>query len=113
MSTFRSQHLNIPSLVRLQEKPLVSMHPFDAQQRGIGEGDKVLIRTRRGEVQFWAEVSDKVAPGAVEVNVGGGKPIQSECWRGCNANILTDFNNRDPISGFPVFKALLCEIEKA
>jgi len=30
-----------------------------------------------------------------------------------NANALTDFENRDPISGFPVYKALLCEVRKA
>jgi hypothetical protein len=54
-----------------------------------------------------------VCPGGVEVNVGGGSPAQVEAWRDCNTNILTDFYNRDPISGFPIFKALLCEIKKA
>ena len=112
-STFRSQHQNIPSLVRLQEKALVLMHPTDAKNRGIGRGDRVLVRTRRGRVHFWADVTDKVAEGSVEMNVGGGKPIQGEGWRDANANFVTDFYNRDPISGFPVFKALLCEIEKA
>ncbi len=113
MSTFRSQHLNIPALVKLQQKPLVLMNPLDAKKRGIVKGDKVLIRTRRGRVYFWADVTDRVVPGAVEVNVGGGKPIQVEGWRDANTNFLTDFSNRDPISGFPVFKALLCEVEKA
>lgn len=113
MSTFRSQHLNIPPLVKLQNKPLVLINPVDAKQRGIGKGDKVLIRTRRGEVHFWADVTDRVVAGSVEVNVGGGKPIQVEPWRNANPNVLTDFNNRDPISGFPIFKALLCEIERA
>jgi len=89
------------------------MHPTDARARGIGRGDRVLVRTRRGRVHFWADVTDKVAEGSVEMNVGGGKPIQGEGWRDANANFLTDFYNRDPISGFPVFKALLCEIEKA
>jgi anaerobic selenocysteine-containing dehydrogenase len=112
-STFRSQHQNIPSLVRLQEKPLVLMHPRDAEKRGISTGDKVLVRTPRGRVHFWADVTEKVVQGSVELNVGGGKPIHAEGWRDANANLLTDYNNRDPISGFPVFKALLCEIEKA
>jgi len=49
----------------------------------------------------------------VEVNVGGGGPVQAEAWRRANANYLTDFAGRDPISGFPTFKALLCEVEKA
>jgi anaerobic selenocysteine-containing dehydrogenase len=112
-STFRSQHQNIPSLVRLQDKPLVLMHPRDAKTRGIRTGDKVLVRTLRGQVHFWAEVTGKVVQGSVEMNVGGGKPLHVEGWRDANANLLTDYNNRDPISGFPVFKALLCEIEKA
>ena len=29
-----------------------------------------------------------------------------------NANELTDFERRDPISGFPVYKALLCDVVK-
>lgn len=112
-NTFRSQHLNIPRLVRLQDKPHVLMNPMDAKKRGIANGDKVIVRTQRGQVHFWADVSDRVLPGAVEVNMGGGSPIQVKSWRESNTNILTDFNNRDPISGFPVFKALLCEVERA
>jgi anaerobic selenocysteine-containing dehydrogenase len=113
MNTFRSQHQNIPSLVNLQDKPLVLINPEDAKKRNIKNGDKVIVRTKRGEVCFWADVSDKVVPGAVEVNMGGGKPVQVEPWRDSNTNILTDFENRDPISGFPVFKALLCEVRRA
>ncbi|MEN6349433.1 MAG: molybdopterin-dependent oxidoreductase [Syntrophomonas sp.] len=111
-STFRSQHLNIPSLVKIQDKPQVLINPIDADDRDIKSGDKVLVRTKRGQVQFWAQVSEKVLPGAVEVNQGGGTPIQVQEWQHSNVNYLTDFNNRDPISGFPVFKALLCQIEK-
>jgi hypothetical protein len=50
--------------------------------------------------------------GQVELNVGGGSPIQVEEWREANANYVTDFENRDPISGFPVYKALLCDVKK-
>ncbi|MCR6546930.1 molybdopterin-containing oxidoreductase family protein [Dehalobacterium formicoaceticum] len=112
-STFRSQHLNIPSLVRLQDKPLVHIHNQDAEQRGIKDGDRVKVTTKRGQVYFWARVGDLVRPGSVEINQGGGSPIQVKAWREGNVNVLTDFDNRDPISGFPVFKALLCEIEPA
>jgi hypothetical protein len=48
----------------------------------------------------------------VELNVGGGSPIQAEEWREANANFVTDPENRDPISGFPVYKALLCDVKK-
>lgn len=112
-STFRSQHLGIPGLVKFQDKPQVLINPTDAAERGIKQGDKVMIKTQRGVVHFWAEVTDKVLPGAVEVNQGGGTPIQVKAWQEGNVNALTDFYNRDPISGFPIFKALLCQIEKA
>ena len=113
INTFRSQHLNIPSLVKLQPKPQVLMNKTDANSCGIKNGDRVIVRTKRGQVSLWADVSDKVVERSVEVNVGGGNAIQVEAWRGSNTNYITDFYNRDPISGFPIFKALLCEVEKA
>jgi hypothetical protein len=49
----------------------------------------------------------------IEANAGGGSPIASRPWRESNVNELTDADNRDPISGFPVYKALLCDVAKA
>jgi anaerobic selenocysteine-containing dehydrogenase len=110
-SAFRSQHLNIPGLLKLQPKPQVLIHPVDAEARGIENGDKVWVESPRGRVGFWAKVTDDMMTGQVEVNVGGGSPIHPEGWREANANYLTDYENRDPISGFPVYKALLCEVK--
>jgi cysteine desulfurase NifS len=50
--------------------------------------------------------------GAVEVNMGGGTPVGPDAWKKWNVNVLTDLDNADPISGFPVYKALLCQVEK-
>ena len=111
-SAFRSQHLNIPGLLKLQPKPQVLIHPVDAKARGIENGDRVWVESPRGRVAFWAKVTEDVMTAQVEVNVGGGSPIHPEGWREANANYLTDYENRDPISGFPVYKALLCEIRK-
>jgi anaerobic selenocysteine-containing dehydrogenase len=111
-SAFRSQHLNIPGLLKLQPKPQVLINPVDAEARGIANQDKVWVESPRGRVGVWAKVTDDVMTGQVELNAGGGSPIQAEEWRDANANVVTDFENRDPISGFPVYKALLCEIKK-
>ncbi|TAK35357.1 MAG: dehydrogenase [Chloroflexota bacterium] len=111
-STFRSQHLNIPGLLKLQPEPFVLIHPEDAATRGIADGDHVSVESPRGKVPYTAKVTDAVLPGVVEVNHGGGGPIQAEAWRRASTNLLTDPDNRDPISGFPVFKALLCEVRK-
>ncbi|MGD0915710.1 MAG: molybdopterin-dependent oxidoreductase [Thermodesulfobacteriota bacterium] len=111
-SAFRSQHLNIPGLLRLQDKPNILIHPEDAGKRGIQHGDKVWVKTRRGKVPFYAKVTERIVKGVIEANMGGGGPLQPKEWREANVNQLTDPENRDPISGFPVFKALLCEVEK-
>ena len=111
-SAFRSQHLNIPGLLKLQDKPNILIHPEDAEKRGIQHGDKVWVKTKRGRVPFYAKVTERIVKGVIEANMGGGGPLQPKEWREANVNQLTDPENRDPISGFPVFKALLCEVEK-
>jgi anaerobic selenocysteine-containing dehydrogenase len=112
-SDFRSQHHNIAGLLKLQPHPLVWLHPQDAAARGIHNGDAVFVLTPRGKVPYTAKVTEYIVPGVVEANAGGGSPIASAPWRECNVNELTDHDNRDPISGFPVYKALLCEVVKA
>ncbi len=111
-SAFRSQHLNIKGLLKLQPRAQVLINPVDAQARGLADSDSVWVESPRGRVGVWARVTDDVMTGQVELNVGGGSPIHAEGWRDSNANYVTDLDNRDPISGFPVYKALLCEISR-
>jgi len=111
-SAFRSQHLNIPGLLKLQDKPNILIHPEDAEPRAIQDGDRVWVKTKRGNVPFYAKVTKRITKGVIEANMGGGGPLQPPAWREANVNELTDPENRDPISGFPVFKALLCEVVK-
>jgi len=111
-STFRSQHLNIPGLIRMQPEPQILIHPDDAASRNISDGNRVMVKTARGAVPFHARITEDIMPGVIEANVGGGGPLGPESWQEANTNYLTDHQNRDPISGFPVFKALLCQVEK-
>lgn len=111
-SDFRSQHHNIPGLLKMQPRPLVILHPCDAAARNIQSGDEVWLVSPRGRVRFTAWVSEDIVPGVIEANAGGGSPLASLPWREANVNELTDADNRDPISGFPVYKALLCDVIK-
>jgi cysteine desulfurase NifS len=43
---------------------------------------------------------------------GGGTPVGPKAWQEWNVNELTDISNYDSISGFPVYKALLCDVQK-
>lgn len=92
---------------------IILIHPQDAEKRGIQNGDRVWVETLRGKVPFYAKVTDRIMKGVVEANMGGGGAIQPKEWKEAKVNELTDPENRDPISGFPVFKALLCEVKAA
>jgi cysteine desulfurase NifS len=109
---FRSQHHGIPGLVKDHPEPTVEINPGDAATRGIVHGDLVEVRTPRGAVAFRAVVNGQIMAGAVECSMGGGTPVGPKAWQERNVNELTDLSNRDEITGFPVYKALLCEVVK-
>lgn len=111
-SSFRSQHLNIPGLIKRQPMAEAILHTSDARPRNISTGDRVRVKTRRGTVEFSARVTPDIRKGVVEVNMGGGSPIQAKGWRNSNINLITDSENRNDVVGFPVYKALLCDVEK-
>ena len=44
---------------------VLEIHPHDAEQRGINDGDWVKLHSRVGETSLRADVTDRVAPGVV------------------------------------------------
>ncbi len=44
---------------------LLEIHPHDAEQRGVREGDWVRLTSRAGETTLKATITDRVAPGVV------------------------------------------------
>jgi cysteine desulfurase NifS len=109
---FRSQHHGIEGLCKDTPEPIVELNSVDAAERGIASGALVEVRTLRGRVPFRAKVSDDIVAGALECSMGGGTPVGPKAWQRWNVNELTDLSNRDVISGFPVYKALLCDVVK-
>ena len=47
------------------EEDLLEIHPFDASERGIVDGDLVAIHSRSGEVSLRAKVTERMQPGVV------------------------------------------------
>jgi cysteine desulfurase NifS len=109
---FRSQHHGIRGLYNERPEPAVTINRADADKRGIANGDLVKIKTLRGEIHMRTFVTDNILQGTVDANMGGGGPVGPEAWQKCNINTLTDLQRYDPISGFPVYKALLCDVVK-
>jgi len=107
---FRSQHHGVESLAKHYDGPQVVMNSADAAERCISDGDLVRVETPRAALKFRAHVTDNIVRGAVDASMGGGGPLGSDAWRQTNVNDLTDLERYDAISGFPVYKTLLCQV---
>ncbi|NOX68518.1 MAG: formate dehydrogenase subunit alpha [Gammaproteobacteria bacterium] len=44
---------------------LLEIHPHDAQTRGINDGDRVSLTSRKGDITLFAKVTERVQPGVV------------------------------------------------
>lgn len=100
-----SQHRGLPGLRKLMPEPLLELNTKDAKARGISNGDMVRVTSMRGEAQLRARVTDKILKGVAQMPHHWAPPA--------NANVLSDDEHLDPISGFPAFKSLLCQVEKS
>ncbi len=107
---FRSQQHGVEGLKDKLPEPTVWINKEDADERNISTADGVWVESPRGRVRYQAIVTDNIVRGNVDANMGGGGPLGSEAWRNCNINELTNLYHVDPISGFPVYKTLLCQV---
>ncbi len=81
----------------------LEINPADAARLGISEGSKVVVSTRRGEIEIDAKVTERVKEGVVFV------PFH---FAECAANMLTN-TAIDPQAKIPEFKACACKVVKA
>jgi len=102
----------IPDFIKKYPYPMVQMNPKDSAIRNIKTDDPVVIKTERGSVSMRAYVTEDIMEGFVYAQVGGGGPQGPDEWKHANVNILTDLEQYDPISGFPVYKTLLCQVKR-
>ncbi len=80
----------------------LEIHPEDATQRGIGDGDSVKVASRRGEITIRVRITDNVDPGLVF--------IPFHFVESC-ANVLTN-PALDPIANIPELKVCAVTVEK-
>lgn len=89
---------------KLRPDPMVDMNPRDAALRGIAAGDLVELSTPRNTIRVKANPTEMLAPGVVSMY---------HAYPDADVNLLIAPDYQDPISGFPGFKSLLCQIKKA
>lgn len=91
----------LPWLNQFMPDPVVRLHPKDARDRDIADGDGVKVFNQFGEIKMKAEVTNLVLPGVVDIFHG---------WSKADINLLTS-RDFDPITGFPPYRSGLCEVK--
>ncbi len=94
---------NIPALRSEAPEDILEINPDTATKLDIQNGDMVRVASPRGHIQCKAEVTDRIDPRVVHLHFG---------FAQSNANILTDNEAYDPITGSPGMKSLLCSVTK-
>ena len=80
----------------------LEIHPHDAEQRGIGEGDWVGIASRAGETVLRAQISERMQPGVVYTTFH---------FPFSGANVITT-ENSDWATNCPEYKVTAVEITR-
>jgi anaerobic selenocysteine-containing dehydrogenase len=107
---------NSERLVRGRNRCTLQMHPDDAMQRGIAEGDDVRITSRTGSVIAPLEITDTVMRGVVSLPHGWGHGragVQlSVAGRhpGVSINDLTDDQRIDTFTGNAGFSGVPVQV---
>lgn len=102
-SMTHSQMRNIPELLELYPEPFVEINPETTNGLNISDGESVFVESLRGSIKIRVKVTEKIKKGIAHITHG---------WEEANVNLLTDIDARDPVSGFPSLKSLLCRIRK-
>jgi anaerobic selenocysteine-containing dehydrogenase len=99
----------------LHDDPVVEIHPQTAADRGIADGDWVIIESPRGKIRQRAKLFAGMDPRVISAEHGWWFPEQKDPahgWEVSNVNILTDnaYASCDPAMGATHVRTLLCNI---
>ncbi|MBF6288326.1 molybdopterin oxidoreductase family protein [Nocardia cyriacigeorgica] len=96
---------NIPTMMKGRDRCTVLMHPGDATERGLADGDPATVASPVGAITLPVEISDDIRPGVVAIPHGWGHNAPGVGWTvaaaqpGVNVNLLHDPSLTDPLSG--------------
>ena len=90
-------------LNEIQSSSFIELNTADAAARGIADGDRVRVSSRRGHILSWARVSDKTDPGVTWM------PFH---FQDGNSNWLVG-DALDPTCKVPEFKVVAVQVQKA
>ena len=80
----------------------MQLHPADAAEAGVADGQQVVVRTPRGQLIGPAKVDAAIRRGAVSVPHGHHRT---------NVNLLTDKDVIDPVTGMVRYSGIPVTVE--
>ncbi len=87
---------------RWHEEDMLDIHPFDAESRGVQDGDLVALESRSGDIALRAHISERMQPGVVYTTFHHAKT-------GANV-ITTDFS--DWATNCPEYKVTAVQVRR-
>jgi anaerobic selenocysteine-containing dehydrogenase len=102
---YHSRYHNIPKFRKAFPVAEMEMNPKDAEKLGIENREQVRVVSEIGSVRVRVKIVNdtQILAGFAEIPHG---------WQDSNVNFVTYDNINDPISGFPLLKAVPVRIEK-
>ncbi|RIK10740.1 MAG: hypothetical protein DCC49_02115 [Acidobacteria bacterium] len=107
---------NLRSLSRGRESCTIQLNPLDAKERGIADGDKVVVESAEGMIEVTAEVTDAVMAGVASMTIGwghdspGAQLSVASGRPGSNINVVVDPGVVDRPSGTSVVNGVPVKI---
>jgi predicted molibdopterin-dependent oxidoreductase YjgC len=93
-----SPHLDIE-----QRTGYVNIHPEDAEELAVKNGDSLVLYSKRGEMEAPAKITPSVPPGTLFLPIHFGENP---------TNVLTNAEAFDPLAKIPEFKVSAVNIKK-
>ena len=80
--------------LELVPEELLELHPDDARALGVGDGERVRVASRRGEIEVTADITERVSPGQAFIGFHFPEAL---------ANVLTS-QHGDEVTSCPEYK---------
>ena len=109
---------NLHVLTKGKERCRLHIHPDDAAQLELVDGNIAIVASHTGSVEIPIEITDAIMPGVVSIPHGWGHTLSLTRTRiasehaGVNTNILSDEVKVDPLSGNAVLNGIPVTVEK-
>ena len=101
-----------PKWRKIDPHGALRMHPGDAAELGLDEGDPVACRNDTGNIESVVELDDSLRRGVVTLPHGYGMRYKGSEPIGPQINLLTASGNCDPLSKTPFHKYVPAHVEK-